>query len=93
MFLRSVLVGAAAVGASAMLVLPDLESVESPESISVESIAVVDDFPEIPIFFEENTHSMVELPCAQCPFREVNEGGVVSWTDNKPSSLVSYESK
>lgn len=91
MFVRSILLGAVAVGASAMLVLPDPESLESPESISVEPIGVDDGFPEIANLFEENLHFTVELPCTQCPFREVNEEGAVSWKDNKPSSLVSHE--
>lgn len=79
MFVRSILLGgAAAMGASAMLVVPEMEAVE-------------DGFLNIsPKLIEETRHDIVELPCAECPFRQVDEDGAVSWLEGKPSSLVCH---
>lgn len=71
-----------------MLVVPEIEALdtESEQSITVE------DFLEIPTMAIEDTSvSKVEVPCDNCPFREVNEEGAVSWTEGEPSSLVSPE--
>ncbi|KAJ5145769.1 uncharacterized protein N7515_000333 [Penicillium bovifimosum] len=81
MFMRSALLGGvAALGASAMLVIPEME----PNVDMVE-----DGFVNVhPVIMEEAHHAVIELPCTDCPFRETNEGGVVSWMDGKPSSLT-----
>jgi hypothetical protein len=76
MFVRSILLGAAAIGASAVLVVPEMESVE-------------DGFVNVhPMLLEDVHHAAVDLPCTECPFRETKEG-TVSWTDDKSSHLVS----
>ncbi|KAJ5775466.1 uncharacterized protein N7511_000477 [Penicillium nucicola] len=75
MFVRSVLLGAVALGASAVLVVPEMESVD-------------DGFVNIhPMLLEDVHHVAVDLPCTECPFRETKEGSV-SWTDDKPSHLM-----
>jgi hypothetical protein len=81
MFMRSALLGGvAALGASAMLIIPEME----PKVDSVE-----DGFVNVhPVIMEDARHAVLELPCTDCPFRETNEEGVVSWVDGKPSSLV-----
>ncbi|KAJ5688996.1 hypothetical protein N7462_003388 [Penicillium macrosclerotiorum] len=81
MFVRSILLGgAAALGASAILVVPEMEP-------QVE--AVEDGFMNVhPMLLEDIRHAVIDLPCAECPFREVDEEGTVSWTDDKPSSLM-----
>ncbi|KAJ5947836.1 hypothetical protein N7466_000851 [Penicillium verhagenii] len=84
MFVRSILLGgAAAVGASAMLVVPEMEA--QMDNKQLESIE--DDFVQImqPVYANVDFNMM--LNCDECPFREVNEEGVVSWTDDKPSAL------
>lgn len=78
MLSRTVLLGLAAIGAQALLVVPEMEP-------QVDSI---DETMSIQPVFEDVTYGVL-LPCTDCPFREVNEEGVVSWTDRKPSSLVS----
>lgn len=76
MFVRSVLLGAAAIGASAVLVVPQMESIE-------------DGFVNVhPMLLEDVHHAAVDLPCTECPFRETKEG-TVSWTEDKSSHLVS----
>jgi hypothetical protein len=79
MLARSILLGgAAAMGASAMLVVPEMEAVE-------------DGFLNIsPKLIEDTRQLSVELPCTECPFRQVDEEGAVSWVDGKSSSLVCH---
>ncbi|KAJ5177087.1 uncharacterized protein N7482_002964 [Penicillium canariense] len=81
MFVRSILLGgAAALGASAMLVVPEMEP-------QVE--AVEDGFLNVhPMLLEDIRNVVVALPCKECPFREDNEEGAVSWTEGKPSTLM-----
>jgi hypothetical protein len=81
MYVRSILLGgAAALGASAMLVVPEMEP-------QVE--AVEDGFMNIqPMLLQDIRHAVVDLPCTECPIRQVDEEGAVSWVDGKPSSLV-----
>lgn len=81
MFVRSLLLGGtAALGASAMLVIPEME----PKIDSIE-----DGLMNIhPMLFEDIRNAVVDVPCTECPFREVEKDGSVSWTDNKPSTLV-----
>ncbi|KAJ5191793.1 uncharacterized protein N7498_010778 [Penicillium cinerascens] len=81
MYVRSILLGgAAALGASAMLVIPEMEP-------QVE--AVEDGFMNIhPLLLEDTRHAIVDLPCTECPVRQVDEEGAVSWADGKPSSLM-----
>ncbi|KAJ5562410.1 hypothetical protein N7535_003137 [Penicillium sp. DV-2018c] len=81
MLMRSALLGGvAALGASAMLVIPEME----PNVDRVE-----DGFGNVdPIIMENARHAVLELPCAECPFRANNERGVVSWMEGKPSSLT-----
>lgn len=82
MFARSILLGGAvAVGASAMLVIPET----IPQVDQVEGIE--DDFVNILQPAYPDVSYAVMLNCDTCPFREVNEEGVVSWSDNKPSTL------
>ncbi|KAJ5737571.1 uncharacterized protein N7483_002696 [Penicillium malachiteum] len=72
MFVRSVLLGGtAALGASAMLVVPEADT-------PVDKVETIEDG----IF-----SYLVMMECNECPIREVNEEGVVSWTDGKPSTL------
>lgn len=81
MLVRSILLGgAAALGASAMLVVPEME----PKMESVE-----DGFMNIhPLLLEDTRRAIIDLPCTECPFHDVDDDGVVSWTDGKPSTLV-----
>ncbi|KAJ5794626.1 hypothetical protein N7457_001225 [Penicillium paradoxum] len=80
MFIRSVLLGgAAALGASAMLVVPEME----PKVDNIE-----DGYMNIqPVILEDVHHAVVDLPCTECPLRETSKEGVVSWTEGKASSL------
>lgn len=82
MLIRNLLLGgAAALGASAMLVVPEME----PQMEAVE-----DGFINIhPVLLEDTRHSFVELPCNDCPFRQIDEEGAYTWADGKPSTLVS----
>ncbi|KAG0156051.1 hypothetical protein PDIDSM_3227 [Penicillium digitatum] len=80
MFMRSVLLGgAAALSASAMLVVPEMEP----------KVDIIEDgFVNVhPMLLEDVHHAVVDLPCFECPLRETNDEGVVSWTEGKPSSL------
>lgn len=81
MFLRSMLLGgAAALGASAVLVVPEMEP---------QVDAVKDGFMNVhPMLLADAQQAVVDLPCTGCPFREVDEKGTVSWTDGIPSTLV-----
>lgn len=82
MNLRSFLLGGAvALGAKAFLVVPKMEG---------DIIAPQGDFTgfhPLEAFTAQQQH--VELICNECPFREVNENGDVSWTDGFLTSLVS----
>ncbi|KAJ5649417.1 uncharacterized protein N7484_003140 [Penicillium longicatenatum] len=84
MFVRSILLGgAAALGASAMLVVPEMEAqMDNKQMKSIE-----DDFVNIMQPAYADVSFAVMLKCDECPFREVNKEGVVSWTEDKPSSL------
>ncbi|KAJ5992293.1 hypothetical protein N7451_008017 [Penicillium sp. IBT 35674x] len=85
MFVRSILLGGAvALGASAMLVVPEMEA--QMDNKQLESIE--DDFVNIMQPVYDDVTFAVMLKCDECPFREVNEEGVVSWTEDKPSSLL-----
>ncbi|KAJ5089212.1 hypothetical protein N7532_007896 [Penicillium argentinense] len=81
MYIRSILLsGAAALSASAMLVVPEME----PKLEAVE-----DGFMNVhPMLFEDIRRATVDVPCTECPFRENEKHGAVSWTDNKPSTLM-----
>ena len=51
--------------------------------------AIEDGFMNVhPMLFEDIRNAVVDVPCTECPFREVAKDGSVSWTDNKPSTLV-----
>lgn len=82
MNLRSFLLGSAvALGANALLVVPETE---------VDAIAPQGDFTGLhPLEAFTAQQQQVELICKECPFREVNENGDVSWTDGFLTSLVS----
>jgi len=79
MFMRSVLLGAAALGASAMLVDPVTEL----KGEMVDGFEIIN-----PMELDEFNHATFEVPCTECPFRETNEQGQVDWTEGSPSSLV-----
>lgn len=87
MFVRSILLGgAAALGASAMLVVPEAE----PQGNQVETIE--DDFVNIFEPMYPDVSYLVMMECKECPIREVDNEGVVSWSDGKPSTLVREKS-
>lgn len=81
MFVRSLLMGGvAALGASAMLVVPGME----PKMEAVE-----DGFINVhPMLLQDIHHAVVDLPCNECPFRQIDEDGAVGWVNGEPSSLV-----
>lgn len=80
MFLRSLLLGAtAALRVNAMLVVPEAEPVTSSEIVA--GLA--------PVEAQLAQQQLIDLPCTECPFREVGEDGDVSWTDGFKTSLVS----
>ncbi|KAJ5833590.1 hypothetical protein N7474_001901 [Penicillium riverlandense] len=82
MFLRSVLLGATALSASvsAMLVIPEMESQVEP---------VEDGFMNVhPMLIQETQHALIDLPCTECPFRQMADNGELSWTDGHSSSLI-----
>lgn len=77
MIIRSLLAaGALSLGASAFLVVPELDtSVQPPESVHH--------------FDAHNAHTQeVRLACTECPFPEVGANGKISWTDGFDTSLV-----
>lgn len=81
MFLRSLLLGAtAALRVNALLVVPEAEPVAVSELAGLAS----------PVEAQLAQQQLVDLPCTECPFREVNEDGDVSWTDGFKTSLVRY---
>jgi hypothetical protein len=82
MNLRSFLLGGAvALGANAFLVVPKIDG---------DIIAPQGDFTGLhPLEAFTAQQQQVELICKECPFREVNENGDVSWTDGFLTSLVS----
>ncbi|OOF92705.1 hypothetical protein ASPCADRAFT_209957 [Aspergillus carbonarius ITEM 5010] len=79
MHLRSCLVGSVlALGANALLVIPEVDEAIAPES----------DFPSFhPLEAYAAKKQQVELACTECPFPEVGEDGKVSWTDGFQTSL------
>lgn len=81
MYLRSILLaGAVALRASAFLVVPEME----PQLEQVE-----DGFMKVhPALLQDAQHSLLDVPCAECPFRQVDANGAVSWSDGQASSLV-----
>lgn len=82
MYLRSLLsAGVIAVGANALLVVPEFKS----DTISHKA-QILDILP-----FSAYTpyHNQVDLLCTECPFRESGYEGEVSWTDGSQTSLVS----
>jgi hypothetical protein len=79
MFMRSVLLGAAALGASAMLVDPVTEL----KGEMLDGFEIIN-----PTELDEYNHASFELPCSECPFRQTTEEGKVDWTEGSPSSLV-----
>ncbi|KAJ5665004.1 uncharacterized protein N7477_007452 [Penicillium maclennaniae] len=80
MLVRSILLGGAAMGASAFLVVPEME----PQMEAVE-----DGFMNIsPMLREDTRHALVDLPCTDCPIRRVDKEGAVSWVEGEPSSLM-----
>ncbi|KAJ5702520.1 hypothetical protein N7488_010068 [Penicillium malachiteum] len=87
MFVRSVLLGgAAALGASAMLVVPEADiPVDKVETIDDGIVNILEPIALEPVSPEFSY--LVMMDCKECPIREVNEEGVVSWTDGKPSIL------
>lgn len=79
MFLRSLLLGAtAALRVNALLVVPEGEPVTSSEVMA--GLA--------PVEAQLAQQQLIDLPCTECPFREVGEDGDVSWTDGSKTSLV-----
>jgi hypothetical protein len=82
MNLRSFLLGSAvALGANAFLVVPEINGGD---------VAPQGDFTGLhPLEAFTAQQQQVKLVCKECPFREVNENGDVSWTDGFLTSLVS----
>jgi len=80
MFLRSFLLGATALAlpSSAVLVLPETQGLAPEDSISALS----------PLEAQSTQQQLIELSCTECPFREVDEDGQVSWSDGFKTSLV-----
>ncbi|KAL2010313.1 hypothetical protein VTN00DRAFT_6120 [Thermoascus crustaceus] len=77
MIIRSLFAaGALSLGASAFLVVPELDtSVQPPETVRH--------------FDAHNAHSQeVRLACIECPFPEVGANGKISWTDGFDTSLA-----
>jgi hypothetical protein len=76
MLFRSILAaGALSLGASAFLIVPEVQPphpVEHPHSLELQHAR------------SEN----VQLDCDNCPFPDVQKNGQVSWTDDTKSSLV-----
>ncbi|EAW12645.1 uncharacterized protein ACLA_010710 [Aspergillus clavatus NRRL 1] len=81
MNLRSLLLGSAiALGANALLVVPESEGVTVTPQGELISI--------LPLEASAAQQQLVELTCKECPFREVREDGEVSWTDGFETSLA-----
>lgn len=77
MLMRSVLLGAAALGASAMLVDPVTKSTK-PDGLEITNHVELDEF----------NHATFDLPCAECPFSETNKEGEIDLAKGSLSSLV-----
>lgn len=78
MFFRSLLLGAtAALRVNALLVVPDAEPVSATDLAGL-----------APVEAQLAQQQLIDLPCTECPFREVLENGDVSWTDGSKTSLV-----
>lgn len=78
MFFRSLLLGAtAALRVNALLVVPDAEPVSATDLAGL-----------APVEAQLAQQQLIDLPCTECPFREVLENGDVSWTDGFKTSLV-----
>ncbi|KAJ5573559.1 uncharacterized protein N7459_007986 [Penicillium hispanicum] len=81
MFLRSILLGGtAALGASAVLVVPEMEPQVEETEDGLMSIR--------PFMLEDTTRAAVGVPCTECPFRTVHQEGAVTWNTDKPSTLM-----
>ncbi|KAE8154115.1 hypothetical protein BDV25DRAFT_148270 [Aspergillus avenaceus] len=80
MNLRSFLLGSAvALGANALLVVPEAE---------VDAIASEPGFPAShPVEAYAAQQLQVDLFCTECPFRELSDDGIVSWTDGFQTAL------
>ncbi|KAJ5134717.1 hypothetical protein N7526_006082 [Penicillium atrosanguineum] len=40
------------------------------------------------MLLEDTRHALVDLPCTDCPIRQIDEEGAFSWVDGKSSSLM-----
>lgn len=76
MLMRSALLGAAALGASAMLVDPVTKS--NKPGLEITNHVELDEF----------NHATFDLPCAECPFSETNKEGKIDLAKGSHSSLV-----
>lgn len=82
MNLRSFLLGSVvALGANALLVLSEMDGQFLAPHRGFTGLHPVEAFTA--------QQRQVELICKECPFREVDENGDVSWTDGFLTSLVS----
>ncbi|KAJ5192042.1 uncharacterized protein N7498_011027 [Penicillium cinerascens] len=72
--------GTAALGADAMLVFPDTET-----QVRAFGDGIVDVHP---IALENMRRAVVELPCSECPFRDVNEEGAIKWIYGISSTMT-----
>lgn len=82
MYFRSLLfAGALALRANALLVLPE---VEGDAALPHDEIMGI-----LPHSSSTPYTKEVDLPCAECPFRETGVDGEVSWTDGARTTLVS----
>lgn len=80
MIVRPFLVGSAiALGANALLVVPEAEG---------NAVTPLDELSLRPLEASTTSQQEVILGCTECPFREVDESGKVSWTDGFKTSLV-----
>lgn len=75
MLIRSFVLAGAALCANAFLVIPEVEG---------NTVA-----PEVdPIQILDTKQQQITLRCTECPFREVEQDGKVSWTDGFETTLV-----
>lgn len=75
------LIGAIALRASAVLVVPGFDGESAPSHDQLMGI--------LPLSSHTPYYQQVDLLCTECPFRESGEDGKVSWTDGSQTSLVS----